>query len=150
MFRGPRLKSAPFAPFSRSFLPESVMRKAGFVKNNDCPYERNTATKTTHQEFYKVMIDSMFGAPSPKILRLDTLYERFVISQTEKGRGRFVPFSTIKGVKQDIENPSRAIIIPMNPRERETSFTLESPEIAKTFCQRFDKIIKDYREHQKS
>ena len=150
MFRGPRLKSAPFAPFSRSFLPEQVMRKAGFVKNNDCPYERNTATKTTHHEFYKVMIDSMFGAPSPKILRLDTLRERFVISQTEKGRGRYVSFSQIKGVKQDIENPAKAIIIPTDPKERETSFTLESPEIAKTFCQRLEKIVMDTREHQKT
>lgn len=150
MFRGPRLKSAPFAPFNRSFLPEQVMRKAGFVKNNDCPYERNTATKTTHHEFYKVTIDSMFGAPTPKILRLDTLRERFVISQTEKGRGRFVTFSQIKGVKQDIENPARAIIIPSDPKERDTSFTLENPDICKQFCQRLEKVIAEYREHQKS
>ena len=145
MFKGPRLKSAPFAPFSRSFLQESVLRKAGFVKSNDSPYERNTATKTTHNEYFHVMVDSMFGNPSPKVLRLDTLRERFVIAATEKARGNCMEFAGIKSVQQDPEQPVRVIVVPQNSRERQLTFSMETPDIAKEFITKLDDILHNYR-----
>ena len=141
MFKGPRLKSAPFTPFSRSFLPDSILRKAGFVKSVDTPYERNTATRESHHEFYKITQDSMFGAPSNKILRLDSLRERFVISETEKGRGHFLTFSDIKEIKVDEVNPTHVTIKPNQDRLREMSFTMESAEIAAQFAQRLETLV---------
>ena len=136
MFKGPRLKSAPFAPFSRSFLQESVLRKAGFVKSNDSPYERNTATKTTHNEYFHVMVDSMFG---------NTLRERFVIAATEKARGNCMEFAGIKSVQQDPEQPVRVIVVPQNSRERQLTFSMETPDIAKEFITKLDDILHNYR-----
>ena len=80
MYKGPRLKTSPFAPFNKAFLPESMLRKFGFVKSNDMPYERSHATRETHQEYYKVVQDSMFGSPNNKILRVDPLREKIIIS----------------------------------------------------------------------
>ncbi|OHT02585.1 hypothetical protein TRFO_30253 [Tritrichomonas foetus] len=139
MFKGPRLKSAPFAPFSRSFLPDPILRKAGFVKSNDCPYVRNTATKTTHNEYFKTTLDSMFGTPSPKILRLDTLFENITIGNSEKGRGSILPFAEIKSIKVDPNSPSHVIVYPAD--RRTVSFTMETADIAKEFLQKIETIL---------
>ncbi|OHS94006.1 hypothetical protein TRFO_11503 [Tritrichomonas foetus] len=149
MFKGPRLKSAPFAPFGRSFLPEFVLRKAGFVKGNDTPYERNTSTKTTHNEYFKISLDSMFGSPSPKILRLDTLRERFTIANSQKGRGQYIDFSDIKSIKQD-SMASSHIIITQNDFKRSIAFSMESPEIALSFVQKLETLVQARKMADKS
>jgi hypothetical protein len=141
MYKGPRLKTAPFAPFNRAFLPEQIMRKAGFVKSNYMPYERNSATRETHQEYFKVSQESMFGAPSPKVLRLDSLREKFVISTTEKGRGHFFDFAEIKSVRLDEFDPTHVTIHPADEKLREMSFRMEAPEIASQFVQRLETLV---------
>jgi hypothetical protein len=141
MYKGPRLKSAPFAPFNRAFLPEQVMRKAGFVKSSDMPYERNSATRETHQEYYKVTQESMFGAPTPKVLRLDSLREKLVISTTEKGRGHFFEFAEIKSVRLDEFEPIHVTIRPADEKLREMTFRMESPELASQFVQRLETLV---------
>jgi hypothetical protein len=141
MYKGPRLKSSPFVPFNRAFLPEQIMRKAGFVKSNDMPYERNSATRDTHQEYFKVTQESMFGAPTPKVLRLDSLREKFVISTTEKGRGHFFEFSEIKGIHVDEFDPIHVTIHPADEKLREMTFKMESPEVASQFVQRLETLV---------
>lgn len=145
MYRGPRLKTAPFAPFNRSFLPESVMRKAGFIKSGDTPYERNTATKDSHHEFFNITQESMFGAPTQKKLRLDILRERFVISDTEKGRGHFLTFTDIKEIKIEEGNPCHVMIKPNDSKLRGMSFNMETPEIAAKFVQRLETLVQARR-----
>ena len=141
MYRGPRLKTAPFAPFSKAFLPEPMLRKFGFVKSNDMPYERSHATRETHQEFYKVVQESMFGAPNQKILRVDPLREKIIISETERGRGIALSFSDIKSIIIDDTDPIHVIIIPHEAGLREMSFRMESPEIAIQFTQRLETLV---------
>ena len=145
MYKGPRLKTAPFAPFSRAFLPERLMRETGFIKSADTPYERNTATKDSHHEFFKITQESMFGSPSQKVLRLDVLRERFVISDTEKGRGHFLTFTDIKEIKIDEANIAHVLIKPLDTKLREMSFTMESPEVASKFVQRLETLVQARR-----
>jgi hypothetical protein len=141
MLKGPRLKTVPFTPFSRSFLPDQIMRKAGFVKTSDMPYERNNATRETHHEFYKITQDSMFGAPTPRILRLDSLREKFVISNTEKGRGNFFDFSEIKSVEINEFDPVLVTIRPSDEKLRDMVFKMESPEQTQQFVQRLETLV---------
>jgi hypothetical protein len=141
MFKGPRLKTVPFVPFNRSFLPDQVLRKAGFVKTNDVPYERNSATRDTHHEFFQITQDSMFGAPVPKVLRLDSLREKFVVSATEKGRGQFFEFSGIKTVEIDVMDPLHVTIRPSDDKLGVISFRMQSQEIAQQFVQRLETLV---------
>ena len=141
MYRGPRLKTSPFAPFSKAFLPEPMLRKFGFVKSNDMPYERSHATRETHQEFYKVIQDSMFGAPSNKILRVDPLREKIIISETVRGRGVSLSFSDIKQITINDLDPTHVIISPHDSSLREMSFRMESPEAALAFTQRLETLV---------
>ncbi|EAX94656.1 hypothetical protein TVAG_293860 [Trichomonas vaginalis G3] len=141
MYRGPRMKTAPFAPFNKAFLPESMLRKFGFVKSNDMPYERSHAVRTTHQEFYKVVQESMFGAPNHKILRVDPLREKIIISDTEKGRGVSFAFSDIKQVVTDDNDTCRVSVIPHDSSYRTMTFGMESPEVALAFTQRLETLV---------
>lgn len=141
IIKGPRLKTVPFTPFSRSFLPEAWLRKVGFVPSSDQPYERNTATRSTHNEYYNISLDSMFGAPSPKILRLDSLRERFVISDTERGRGAVMKFIDIKSVEIDDMYATHVIVKPMNPRIREMKFNMDTPEETSQFVQKLETLV---------
>jgi hypothetical protein len=141
MLKGPRLKSAPFVPFSRSFLPDQVLRKAGFIKTNDMPYERNSATRDTHHEFFQITQESMFGAPVPKVLRLDSLREKFVVSATEKGRGQFFDFSGLKGVEIDVMDPLHVTNRPTDDKLAIITFKMQSPEVAQQFVQRLETLV---------
>ena len=141
MYRGPRLKTAPFAPFNKAFLPEAMLKKAGFIKSNDMPYERSHATRTTHQEFFKILQESMFGAPSQKVLRVDSLREKIIISDSERGRGIFLQFLDIKHIQIDEDDQKHIIIVPTETRIRNMSFFMESPEIALSFIQRLETLI---------
>lgn len=139
--KGPRLKTVPFAPFSKSFLPEGWLRKVGFIASTDQPYERNTATRSTHNEYYDITLDSMFGAPSPKILRLDSLRERFVISETEKGRGPTLKFSEIKSIRIDDLNPTHVTVKPVSAKTREMKFNMKSADVTTQFVQRLETLV---------
>jgi hypothetical protein len=141
MLKGPRLKTAPFAPFNRAFLPEQVLRKAGFIKSNDMPYERNSATRETHQEYYKVFQESIFGPPSQRTVRLDSLREKLVVSTTEKGRGTFFEFADIKNIQVDEFDPAHVTIHSIEDKGRGISFKMESPEIASQFVQRLETLV---------
>ena len=141
MYRGPRLKTSPFAPFNKAFLPESMLRKYGFVKSNDMPYERSHATRETHQEFYKVVQESMFGSPNNKILRVDPLREKIIISETERGRGIALSFSDVKHIVLDQNDPSHVVVTPHDNGIREMSFTMENPDIALAFTQRLETLV---------
>ena len=110
MFIGPRLKSTPFAPFKRTFLPDAVMRKVGLITRLDCPYVRDTATKSTHFDFFTVTVDSMFGNPTPKVLRIDTIRSNIVIADTNRGRGPTFSFDEIKRVSADQNVPTKVNI----------------------------------------
>lgn len=135
------MKTAPFLPFNRSFLPEPMLRKTGFIQNDDTPYERANATKTTHHEYYKVIQESIFGPPSNKILRLDSLRKRFVVSETEKGRGNFLMFTDIKQILIDDTNPIHVTVLPLDRKLNKISFNMENPAIAKEFVQKLDTLV---------
>ena len=141
MYRGPRLKTSPFAPFSKAFLPESMLRKFGFVKSNDMPYERSHATRETHQEYYKVVQESMFGAPNNKILRVDPLREKIIISETERGRGIALSFSDVKQIIIDENDPTHVIVVPHDSGLRDMAFHMESPDVALAFTQRLETLV---------
>jgi len=141
MYKGPRLKTAPFAPFNKAFLPEAMLKKAGFVKSNDMPYERSHATRTTHQEFYKISQESMFGAPSQKVLRVDSLREKIIISENERGRGIFLSFGEVKQILIDESDPTFVTISSSDSRIRDMGFHMESPETAMSFTQRLETLI---------
>jgi hypothetical protein len=141
MYRGPRLKTSPFAPFNKAFLPEAMLRKFGFVKSNDMPYERSHATRETHQEYYKIEQESMFGSPNHKILRVDPLKEQIMISETEKGRGIFLSFSDIKQIIVDDLKPDYVTVIPHDPKISPMKFTMESPDVALAFTQRLETLV---------
>jgi hypothetical protein len=141
MMEGPRMNTAPFVPFNRSFLPSQLLRKAGFVKTNDMPYERNSATRDTHHEFFQITQESMFGAPVPKVLRLDSLREKFVISATEKGRGQFFDFCGIKSIEPDPMDPLKVTIQPTDNKLAVISFRMASPEITQQFVQRLQSLV---------
>lgn len=135
------MKTAPFLPFNRSFLPEPMLRKTGFIQNDDTPYERSNATKTTHHEYYKVIQESIFGPPSNKILRLDSLRKRFVVSETEKGRGNFLMFTDIKQILIDDTNPIHVTVLPIDRKLNKISFNMENPTVAKEFVQKLDTLV---------
>lgn len=141
MIIGPRLKSVPFQSFSKSFLPKATLIQAGFVTTSDMPYERENATKTTHQEFFKVKQSSLFGSDVQKILRLDSLRERFIISETEKGRGQCVNFIDIKSIETDESNPIHVTIVSENPQIHQISFTMENLQITQTFIRRLETLV---------
>lgn len=145
MYQGVRLKSAPFAPFGRSFLPDAVLQKAGFIRNLDLPYERSTATKSTHHEFFKISVESMFGAPSPKIMRVDPLRERLVISETEKGRGEFLLFGEVRSITVNPANKAQVTVVPSVAKRRKLEFYMESPEIAAQFVQRLETLVQSLK-----
>lgn len=135
------MKTAPFAPFNKAFLPESMLRKFGFVKSNDMPYERSHAVRSTHQEFYKVVQESMFGSANHKVLRVDPLREKIIISETEKGRGVSFSFNEIKQVVTDEANPAHVTVYPHDSSFRSMQFTMESPEVALAFTQRLETLV---------
>ena len=147
-FKGPKLNTAPFLTFSRSFLPEVMLKKAGFIQEDDKPYVRSTATRTTHNEFYNITLDSMFGAPSPKLLRLDILLEALVISQAEKGRGHSLSFSDIKNISQTPGTPQHVVVSHGEYGKRTLSFTMENPDVAKEFVQKVSDILKNAGEQK--
>jgi hypothetical protein len=91
------------------------------------PYERNSATRETHHEYFKVTQEFMFGAPTAKVLRLDSLREKFVVSTTDKGRGHFFEFLEIKGIHVDEFGPIRGTIVPTHEKLRDMTFRMESP-----------------------
>lgn len=83
----------------------------------------------------------MFGSPSPKILRLDSLRERFVVSDTEKGRGSVMRFVDIKSVQIDDIYATHVIVTPVNPRTRDMKFNMETPEVTSQFVQKLETLV---------
>lgn len=139
------MKSAPFVPFRRSFMPLAILKKTGFVQDQDSPYERATATRTTHQDYYNVQVESMFGGMSPKILRLDPLRARFVLSESQKGRGNFLTFGDVKQVIVDEFNPIHVTVLPLDKKLNKISANFESPDHAKEFSMKLEEYVQKHR-----